>query len=153
MAMTPMAQWVSAEDAERVEREARETAAALVRGREKNIRIFEAMWLGLGADVLRCSNQSHRSEADEALALASHRWNRLLDLEAQVAREQEILATRPKKRAAEPNDRMLAPEVVARLGSDYEQQTKSMQDELTELRKQAAAERKILEAFITTKKG
>jgi hypothetical protein len=46
---------------------------------------------------------------------------------------------------------MLAPEVLTRLASEYEQQTKGMQDELDGLRKDAVAERKALEALV--KKG
>jgi hypothetical protein len=153
MVMGLMGQWVTPEEAEAQERQQREEAAALVLGHQKNVAIFEKLWLSMGADVLKCSNQSHRAESDEGLALAAHRWNRLLDLEAQIVREQQALAARSKKRPGEPNDRMLAPSVVTRLGREHEQQTKGMQEELTEIRKQATAERKALEALVTTKKG
>ena len=69
-------------------------------------------------------------------------------MEGQALREQQALAVRPKTRPAELADRMLAPEVVKRLGSEYAGQTKVLRDELAELRKLAAAERRELEGLI-----
>ncbi len=69
-------------------------------------------------------------------------------MEAQALREQQALAVRSKTRPAELADRMLAPEVVKRLASEYAEQTKTLQDEVADLRKLAAAERKELEGLL-----
>jgi hypothetical protein len=81
-----------------------EQAAANERARTENIRVFQAMWLTLGADVLKLVGTAHDAELAEAKGLAAHRWNVLLNQEAHVMRDEQALAESPKKRPSDQND-------------------------------------------------
>lgn len=88
----------------RHQQEMAEQAAASERARVQNVNRFVEMWLSLGVDCIRAAGSSHQPELAEALGLATNRWSRLLDAEAQVQREEQRLASRPKKRPAQPTD-------------------------------------------------
>ena len=72
----------------------------------------------------------------------------MLDQEAQVEREQQNLAARPKKRPAAPGDDLLPARTLADRERAFEEQTKGLHVALAELRKLAAAKRKELESYI-----
>jgi hypothetical protein len=140
-------QWVTPDMVEREQRELAEEAKRQEQGRRDNVALFEKMWLSLGADVIPAANSNHRSEIDEALQLASYRWNRLHDLEQQVIREDQALRVRPAKRPTEPGDAMLATEVLERLQKAYEAQAETMRKELRVLKEQAKHDRAELGAY------
>ena len=98
---------------------AAEQAAAV----RRNLETFERMFLWLGPDCLKLGGTAHDSELMEAKAVAAGRWSRLLDLEAQVHREEQNLAARPRKGACEPADKMLAAEVIKRFEAEFAAQT------------------------------
>jgi hypothetical protein len=114
----------------------------------RNVEVFERMFLSLGVDAIKAAGSSHDSELAEARALAADRWSRLLDLEAQVQRDEQLLAARGK-RPADPADKMLAPEVVRRMEKEYEAQTKFRAESVKQERELAVSTRKELEAFVT----
>ena len=60
------------------------------------------MFLSLGPDVLKLDGTRHDAEMMEASGHAASRWARLLDLEAQLQRDDAVLASRPKKGPAAP---------------------------------------------------
>jgi hypothetical protein len=131
----------------RHQQEMAEQAAAAERGRKQNVELFTKMWLSLGADCIKATGSSHRPEIDEALGLASHRWNQLLAMEQQVVREEAALATRPKKRPAQPGDEVLPDRTLAQRDAAWVDETKYKQDSLAALKEQAKRERKELESF------
>ena len=88
----------------------------------------------------------------EAKALAAHRWSKLLDLEAQVQREEQNLAARPKKRPPQRGDDMLANEVITRQEAAFATETAGMRAAIGQLKAQAKAERKELESFIAKRR-
>jgi hypothetical protein len=135
------------EEAAARQRQMEEQARAAEEGRRKNIALFERMWLGLGPDCIRAAGSQHRPEIDEALGLATSRWHHLHDLEAQVQREEQILATRPKSRPAAPGDELLPDRTIAQRDADWEVQTRDRRAGLAELKEQAKVERKLLESF------
>jgi hypothetical protein len=132
-----------------MQRQMQEQAEAAERGRKRNIETLTRMWLSLGRDVLIAAGSQHRSEIDEALALATHRWSRLLDMENQIQREEQQLASRPKKRPAEPTDEQLPDRTIAERERAWENQTQHMRAAHAELRKLAERERRELESLIT----
>jgi hypothetical protein len=68
----------------KLQREAREQAVAREEGRKKNVALFQKMYLSIGSDVTVLHR--HKDELEEALNLASHRWSRLWDLEAEAGK-------------------------------------------------------------------
>lgn len=62
--------------------EAARNQAEIARSRQRNVEIFEAMFLSLGPDAMRLDGTAHDLELMEAKASAAARWSRLLDLEA-----------------------------------------------------------------------
>jgi hypothetical protein len=76
-----------------------------------------------------------------------HRWNRLVDLEAQVVREEGILAARPKIRPAQPGDEVLPDRMLKQRNAAWQDETKHKRGALAELKEQAKRERKELEAL------
>ena len=131
----------------RSQQEIAEQAAADERARVQNVQRFTQMWLTLGVDVIKAAGSNHQAEIAEALGIATNRWGRLLDAEAQIQREEQELAGRPKKRGTAPGDEFLAPEVIKRQASAYEDETRSRHDSLVLLKEQARAERRELESF------
>ena len=129
-----------------------EQAAAAERARVANVQRFVQMWLTLGQDCITAAGSGHRPEIDEALGLAAHRWNRLLDMEAQVQREEAALASRPKTRPAELTDETLPDRTLEKRNADWHEQTKHMRAAHEELRKLAEKERKELESFVTKRR-
>jgi hypothetical protein len=127
--------------------EMQEQAAASERARIANVQRFTQMWLTLGRDCITAAGSGHRPEIDEALGLATHRWSRLLDMEAQVQREAAVLASRPKNRPAELTDDTLPDRTLEKRNADWQEQTKHMRAAHEELRKLAEKERRELEAF------
>jgi hypothetical protein len=137
---------------EQQQRAYEEQAARAVEGRAKNIEYFTKLFLAMGRDVIAANTMTHRLEMEEALAAAAGQWSRLLDLEAQAEREAALLASRGK-RPADPLDWRLPESAIARLDGEWQAETAARKAELDRLKKQAAAERKALEALVTTKKG
>ena len=129
-----------------------EQAAAAERARVANVQRFVQMWLTLGQDCITAAGSGHRPEIDEALGLAAHRWSRLLDMEAQVQREEAALASRPKTRPAELTDETLPDRTLEKRNADWQEQTKHMRAAHEELRKLAEKERKELESFVTKRR-
>jgi hypothetical protein len=124
-----------------------EQAAAAERARVANVQRFTQMWLTLGQDCIPAASSGHRTEIDEALGLATHRWSRLLDMEAQVQREAAVLASRPKNRPAELTDDTLPDRTLEKRNADWQEQTKHMRAAHAELRKLAEEERRELESL------
>lgn len=124
-----------------------EQAAAAERARVANVQRFTQMWLTLGQDCITAAGSGHRPEIDEALGLATNRWSRLLDAEAQVQREEQQLANRPKKRPAQPTDDTLPDRTIEKQARDWEEQTKHLHVALAELHKLTVSERKELESY------
>jgi hypothetical protein len=113
----------------------------------RNVEVFTSMFLSLGVDVTRLDGTRFDGQLLEARGLAASRWNRLLQQEEQVAREEQALAARPKTRPAQPGDQVLPDRTLAQRDADWQEQTKAKRAALAELRKLAAKERKELEAF------
>jgi hypothetical protein len=132
---------------ERHRQELAEQAAAGERARVANVRRFCEMWMTLGQDCIRAASSQHRPEIDEALGLATHRWGRLLDMEAQVQRDEQVLAARPKTRPAQPGDEALPDRTLDQRNADWQVETKNRRAGLAELRKLAEKERRELESF------
>lgn len=80
--------------------EAARLEAETARAREQNVGIFTRMFLSLGPDVLKLDGTRHDAEMMEARGHAASRWARLLDLEAQLQRDDAVLAGR---RSARPH--------------------------------------------------
>ena len=137
---------------ERHQREMAEQAAAGERARVANVQRFVEMWLTLGVDCIRAAGSGHQPEIAEALGLATNRWGRLLDVEAQVQREDQQLASRPKKRPTQPGDDALPDRTIEKQDRAWEDETKSRRNGLGVLKDQAKAERKELESFITKRR-
>ena len=91
------------------------------------------------------AGSQHEPEIREALGLATHRWNRLLDMEQQVIREEQQLAARPKERPVERIDDTLPDRTLEKKNADWQGQTRHMQSSLEDLRKLAETERRELE--------
>jgi hypothetical protein len=125
-----------------------EQAAQAEEARKKNIQVFVQMLLGLGPDCIKVAGSNHDAELAEARGLAANRWSALLDLEAQVQREEQNLALRPKKRPPAPGDDLLADEVIKRQEEAFAAQTAGRRDQIVLLKQQAKAQRAELESFI-----
>jgi len=133
-------------------RELAEQAAAGERARVANVQRFTQMWLTLGQDCIRAAGSGHRAEIDEALGLATNRWGRLLDAEAQAQREEAALASRPKTRPPERTDEQLPDRTIAQRDAAWQDETKHKRVALADLKEQAKRERKELESLTTTKR-
>jgi hypothetical protein len=83
----------------------------------------------------------------EALGLAAHRWEQLLGMEQQIVREEQLLASRPKKRPAQPGDEVLPDRALAQRDAEWLDATKHKHAALAELKEQAKAERKELDSL------
>lgn len=105
------------------------------------------MFLSLCPDVLKLDGTRHDAEMMEARGHAASRWARLLDLEAQLQRDDAVLASRPKKRPAAPGDDLLPDRTLEERDRAWEQETQVRREGLTALRDQAKVERKELECF------
>jgi hypothetical protein len=127
--------------------EAADQAAANERARRQNVETFTRMFLGLGVDAIKAVGSSHDQELAEARALAADRWLKLLDLEAQVQRDEQLVAARGK-RPGNPGDKMLADEVIRRMDDEYEAQTRFRRESVEQERELAVSTRKELEAYI-----
>ncbi len=132
----------------RHQQELAEQAAAGERARIANVQRFTQMWLMLGQDCIPAASSGHRPEIDEALGLATHRWGRLLDMEAQVQRDGQQLAARPKTRPAQFDDDKLPDRTLEQRNKDYAAETAGMEAALEELRDLAKSERRELESYI-----
>jgi hypothetical protein len=75
-----------------------------------------------------------------------------IGLEQQVQREEQAVAARPRKRPAARGDDMLATEVIKRLESAFEEESKGRRDGLEVLKAQAKHERAELEGYIPQKR-
>jgi hypothetical protein len=129
------------------QRQLEEEARAAEVGRRKNIAILETMWLSLGPDVLKFEGTRHDAELAEARGLAMSRWARLLDLDAQVIREEQQLASRPKNRPAQQGDDVLPDRTIDERNRQWQDETTHRKGTLADLKEQAKRERKELEAF------
>jgi hypothetical protein len=116
-----------------------------------NLAAFEALFLGLGSDVIKLDGSRYDAELLQAKASAAGRWLRLQQLKAQVEREAAILAARPKERGY-PGDEFIADSLVARQAEAWKVQTDEMASSLEYIREQAKQERKELESFITKRR-
>jgi hypothetical protein len=133
-------------------REFAEQAAANERASRQNVEVFTRMFLTLGADAVKLAGGGHDMELGEAKDRAAARWSHLLDLEAQVVREEANLAVRPSKRPPQPGDDLLADEVLKRQAEAFAAQTAGRRDQVAVLKAQAKAERAELESFIVRRK-
>lgn len=84
------------------------------RARKNNVETFTRMWLSLGADVIKAAGSSHQEEIAEALGIAASRWSQLLELEAQIPREEANLAAMERGRQADPSDEWAPKELLDR---------------------------------------
>jgi hypothetical protein len=135
------------EEAAARQRQAQEQAAAAERGRKQNIELFTKMWLSLGADVLKLEGTRHDQELAEAKGLAAYRWSQLLQMEQQVIREEQQLASRSKNRPAQFGDEQLPNRTLDERNRQWQDETKHRRAALAELKEQAKRERKELEAL------
>jgi hypothetical protein len=141
------------EEAAARQRAMAEEAAAGERAYRQNVEIFTRMWLTLGSDVIKVADGSRHDQAlAEAKSLAASRWNQLLSIEQQIVREEQILATRGKKRPPAHDEELLPDRTVAQRDAAYLDETKHRQAALADLKEQAKRERRELESFITTKR-
>ena len=121
--------------------------AESARAREHNVALFTRMFLSLGPDVTKLDGTRFDEQMLEARGHAASRWSRLLDLEAQVQRDEVALASRPKKRPSEPGDDLVPDRTLAERDRAFEQETKVRRESLAALKDQAKAERRELEGF------
>ena len=126
--------------------EAARLEAEAARARGQNVGIFTRMFMSLGPDVLKLDGTRHDAEMMEASGHAASRWARLLDLEAQLQRDDAVLASRPKKGPAAPATTFY-PTARSKRDRAWEQETQVRREGLTALRDQAKVERKELECF------
>jgi hypothetical protein len=140
------------EEAAARQRQAQEQAASAERGRKQNIELFTKMWLSLGADVLKLEGTRHDQELAEAKGLAAYRWNQLHQMEQQVVREEQLLATRPKTRPAQFGDEQLPDRTLDERNRQWQDETKHRRAALSELKEQAKTERQLLESLVTKRK-
>jgi hypothetical protein len=124
-----------------------QAAADAERGRKQNVSVLERMWLTLGPGILKFIGTAHDQELAEARGLASSRWHRLLDMEAQVGRDEQALASRPKTRPAELGDDVLPDRTIASRTAAYADETKARIAQLADLRELAKNERRALEGL------
>jgi hypothetical protein len=80
----------------RAYQQGQERAKAAEEGRKANVRLFTEMYFALGADAAKLPY--HREELEEAMNLASWRWSKLLDLEAQAKDHPELQADAKRER-------------------------------------------------------
>lgn len=131
----------------------RDFAAAQAAGDEQarasreNVRVFAEMFLTLGGDCTKIVGTAHDAELAEAKGLAGARWEQLLNLEAQIQRDEAVLASRPKKRPSSSTDDTLPSRLLEKQDREWEEKTKYLHAALADLRKLAASERKELESF------
>jgi hypothetical protein len=125
----------------------REQAANAERIRKENIEVFTRMFISLGPDAIRVAGQSYDAQLAKARGLASLRWSRLLDMEAQAQREEAALASRPKQRPSQPSDDTVPDRTLAKWNAAWEGETQSARDGLKLLKQEAARERKELESY------
>lgn len=126
--------------------------AEQARVRQQNVELFTRMFLALGPDAMKLDGNTHDAEMMEAKALAAARWFRLLEAEAQAQRDEAALASRPKKRPAQPGDDVLPDRTLAQRDAEWVDATKYKQGALAELRDQVKTERRTLESFVVKRK-
>jgi hypothetical protein len=125
-----------------------EEAAAGERARISNVQRFAQMFLSLGSDVVKIGGTAHDSELAEAKGLAAGRWMRLHDWEAEVVRDEQKLAARPKTRPVQKGDETLPERTIAQRDAAWLDEGTHRRAALAELKAQATKERKELESFI-----
>lgn len=135
--------------AARYQQEMAEQAAAGERARKQNVEVFARMWLTLGSDVLKLDGNRHDAALAEARGLAVFRWNQLINMEQQVIREEQKLATRPKTRPVQRADDQLPDRTIEKQDREWQAKTEYLRTTLEELKEQAKRERKELESYIT----
>jgi hypothetical protein len=131
------------------QQEIAEQVAAGERAHRKNVELFQQMWLSLGSDVTKLEGTRHDAELAEAKGIAAARWNQLLGLEAQIVREEQQLALRPKNRPISSTDDTLPDRFLEKQEQEWQEKTKYLHAAHAELKEQAKAERKELESFVT----
>jgi hypothetical protein len=90
----------------------------------------------------------HDPALTEAKGLAAARWNRLLNMEAQVRRDEQILAVRPKKRpSGQPGDDVLPDRTLAQRDAAWLDETKHKVAVLADLKAQVKRERAEVESY------
>jgi hypothetical protein len=114
-----------------------------------NLETFEALFLSLGADVVKLDGSRHDAELMTAKASAAGRWMRLQQLEAQVEREAAMLAARPKERGYAPGDEFIADSLVERQKAAWKVETDALASSLEYIREEAKRERAALLSFVT----
>jgi hypothetical protein len=122
------------------------------RGRVANTQRFERMWLSLGPDVIRAARSSHQPEIAEALGSAVRRWELLLNLEAQIPREEAHLAVLERGRIPDPADEYAPRELLAKKDAAHRATVESRRDQVKQMKEQAKRERKELESFVTKRR-
>jgi hypothetical protein len=82
-------------------------------------------------------------------AAAAARWEQLLNLEAQVPREEANLAAPERGRVPDPNDEFAPRELLAKKDADHRNRVEARRDGLKQLKEEAKRERQELESYIT----
>jgi hypothetical protein len=123
------------------------------RARVRNTARFVEAFLTIGPDCSKLETSNWDAQILEAKAKAAARWHHVFALEAQVLRDQQALAARRQNRPDQPGDRMLADEVVARLGKDWTNETEEMRKALKLVKEEALRARKELETYIVKTRG
>jgi hypothetical protein len=124
-----------------------EAAANAERARKQNIETFQRMWLTLGPDVVKVAGTGHDPELAEAKSLAAHRWNVLLNQEAQIVRDEQALAGRPKKRPPQPGDDLLPDRTLEQRIAAWDDETKGLRVNLATLKEITKTERRELQSW------
>ena len=124
-----------------------EAEANAERARKQNIETFQRMWLTLGPDVVKVAGTGHDPELAEAKSLAAHRWNVLLNQEAQIVRDEQALAGRPKKRPPQPGDDLLPDRTLEQRIAAWDDETKGLRENLAALKEITKIERRELESW------
>jgi hypothetical protein len=124
-----------------------EAAANAERARKQNIETFQRMWLTLGPDVVKVAGTGHDPELAEAKSFAAHRWNVLLNQEAQIVRDEQALAGRPKKRPPQPGDDLLPDRTLEQRIAAWDDETKGLRVNLATLKEITKTERRELQSW------
>jgi hypothetical protein len=132
---------------EKRHQEMREEAARTAAARKQNIEVFTRMFLALGPDAMKIAGTAHDAELAEAKALAAHRWNVLIDQEAQIEREEQALAGRPKKRPPQPGDDLLPDRTLEQRIAAWDDETKGQRENLATLKEITKNERRQMESW------
>jgi S-methylmethionine-dependent homocysteine/selenocysteine methylase len=115
--------------------------------RRRNVTTFTAMFLSLGADCIKIAGTAHDAELAEAKGIAASRWEQLLNLEAQIPREEANLAVLERGRVADSTDEFAGPELRAKKDRDHRDRVEARRAGIKGLREEAKRVRAELESY------